>query len=61
MRKGKSKIDSLNKFGTQDEDNQNKMHHNVCWTALYANTQIKEIKYEPSYKQLEVKTNQIVF
>jgi hypothetical protein len=33
----------------------------VLDSTIRKHTQITEIKYEPSYKQLEVKTNQIVF
>jgi len=35
----------------------------MCWTPLYANKHTKKnpIKHEPSYKQLEVKTNQTSF
>ena len=28
-----------------------------CWTLLYANIHKNTIRHEPSYKQLEVKTN----
>ena len=24
-------------YGTQDEEKQNKIHHNMCWTLLYVN------------------------
>ena len=40
--KGQSKIDISEKLAhwvhkTQDEDNNTKTHHNMCWTPLYAN------------------------
>ena len=40
-----------------------KTQHNVRWTLLSASkqTQITLIRHEPSYKQLEVKTNQPSF
>ena len=29
--------EKLATFGTQDEDKQNKIQHNMCWTPLWAN------------------------
>ena len=55
-------MDSPKKLGTQDE-RQSKQNASQCVldSTIRKHTQITEIKYEPSYKQLEVKTNQIVF
>jgi len=39
-------------FGTQDEDKQNK---NTA--TMGKQTQITQIRHEPPYKQLEIKTN----
>ena len=49
--------EKLATLGTQDEHKQNKKHSTICWTPLYANKH----KYEPSYEQLEVKTNRTSF
>ena len=46
-------------YGTQDEEKQNKNT-----TLLVLDTNIRkqtQIKHEPSYKQLEVKTNRTLF
>jgi hypothetical protein len=44
--------EKLATYGTQDEEKQqNTIQHNMSWT------QIMQIRHEPSYKQLEVKTN----
>jgi hypothetical protein len=45
-------------LGTQDEDKQNKKHNTICvGHHICKQTEIKWIRHEPSYKQLEVKTN----
>ena len=41
--------------------NKTKTQHNMCWTPLYANKHKYTIRHDPSYKQLEVKTNQTSF
>jgi len=48
-------------LGTQDtRRRQNKTQHNMCWTLQYtAENDVK--RHEPSYKQLEVKTNLTFF
>ena len=30
--------EKLKKYGTPDDEQQNKNTHNVCWTLLYAST-----------------------
>jgi hypothetical protein len=47
------------KESTKDEDKQNKnTTQYLLGTTIYAN---KHIRYEPSYKQLEVKMNRTLF
>jgi hypothetical protein len=41
--------------------NKIKTQHNMCWTPLRKQIQITQIRYQPSYKQLEVKTNRTSF
>ena len=48
--------------GTQDEDKQNKnTTQYVLDTTIRKQTQITYARHEPSYKQLEVKTNRTLF
>ena len=48
--------------GTQDEDKQNKnTTQYVLDTTIRKQTQITYARHEPSYKQLEVKTNRTSF
>jgi len=48
---------------TQDEDTENKKYTTqyVSDTTIRKQTQITQIRLEPSYKQLEVKTNRTSF
>ena len=47
--------ENLSTYGTQDE---NKQNENTTQYVLYTTTRKQtQIKHEPSYKQLEVKTN----
>ena len=59
--KGQFKMDNPEKLATQDtQDENNKIETqlNVCSTPIYPKqTQIKEVRHEPSYKQMEIKTN----
>ena len=49
-------------YGTQDEEIENKnVTQYVLDTTMYKQTQITKIRHEPSYKQLEVKTNRTSF
>ena len=43
----------------QDEGKQNK--NTICVGHYYTNTQTNDVNNEPSYKQLEVKTNRTSF
>jgi len=49
-------------YGTEDEKtkNRNTTQH-MLDTTMRKQTQITSIRYEPSYKQLEVKTNRTMF
>jgi hypothetical protein len=50
--------DKLATCGTQDEEKQNKnTTQYVLDTTMCKQTQIMQIRHEPSYKKLEVKTN----
>ena len=62
LRKGQSKLDNpetLATLGIQDEDKQNKdTIQYVLDTTIRKQSQITQIKHEPSYKQMEAKTSQ---
>ena len=50
--------EKLERYGTQDKQKQNKNKTQyVLDTTMRKQTQITLIRHEPSYKQLEIKTN----
>ena len=50
--------EKLERYGTQDKEKQNKNKTQyVLDTTICKQTQITLIRHEPSYKQLEIKTN----
>jgi len=62
---GQAKMDNPEKpttQGTQDEEKQNKnTTQHVLDTTICKQTQITQIRHEPSHKQLEAKTNRTSF
>ena len=52
----------LSALGTKDENKQNKnITQYVLDTTIHKQTQIKQIRHGPPYKQLEVKKNRTPF
>ena len=54
------KPEKLLASGTQDKD-KNNTHNTICVGNHYTQKTTNNIKHEPSYKQLEVRTNRILF